>query len=87
MRDIILTRVELYELLWQEPMRTVASDLGLSDVGLAKRCRKARSYRAAVRPSLDSPRVGPPEARLRRSSRNLALSCSSPLVRPWSKFD
>ena len=35
-----LTRTELYELVWHEPTRTVAGRLGISDVGLAKICRK-----------------------------------------------
>lgn len=35
------TRLELYNLVWSEPMRTIASRLGLSDVGLAKACRQS----------------------------------------------
>jgi hypothetical protein len=35
-----LTREALYELVWAEPMRTVAQGFGLSDVGLAKKCRR-----------------------------------------------
>ena len=34
----ILTRCELYDLVWSKPLREVASDLGISDVGLAKVC-------------------------------------------------
>lgn len=37
---ITLTREELYELVWSEPMRTLAPQFGLSDVGLAKICRR-----------------------------------------------
>jgi hypothetical protein len=37
-----LTREELYEQVWSEPMRTLAPKYGLSDVGLAKICRKQR---------------------------------------------
>ena len=37
---VSLTRVQLYDLIWQEPTRTVAARLGISDVGLAKICRK-----------------------------------------------
>jgi hypothetical protein len=36
------TRRELYELVWSQPMRTVAASVGISDVALAKHCRKAR---------------------------------------------
>lgn len=39
--ELVLTRKELYERVWQTPMRTLAPQLGLSDVGLAKLCRKA----------------------------------------------
>jgi hypothetical protein len=35
------TREQLYELVWSEPMRHVAERLGISDVGLAKTCRRA----------------------------------------------
>lgn len=34
------TRQELYQPIWQEPTRKVAERLGISDVGLAKVCRK-----------------------------------------------
>lgn len=37
----VLNRKDLYERVWQEPMRTVAQSLGVSDVGLAKACRSA----------------------------------------------
>jgi hypothetical protein len=35
-----ITRKELYERVWSTPMRTLALEFGLSDVGLAKICRK-----------------------------------------------
>ncbi len=35
-----VTRAQLYEMIWTEPTRTVAGRLGMSDVGLAKICRK-----------------------------------------------
>ena len=38
--DARLTREELYTRVWEVPMRTLAPQLGLSDVGLAKICRK-----------------------------------------------
>jgi hypothetical protein len=37
---IRLTRAELYEKVWATPMRMLAKEFGLSDVGLAKICRK-----------------------------------------------
>ncbi len=37
---IQLRREDLYEQVWSEPMRTLARKYGISDVGLAKICRK-----------------------------------------------
>ena len=39
--DVIrLTREELYQKVWSVPMRTLAQRFGLSDVGLAKTCKR-----------------------------------------------
>lgn len=35
------TRKELYDLVWSQPMKTVAAGVGISDVALAKQCAKA----------------------------------------------
>lgn len=35
------TRQELYDLVWSQPTRTVAANIGISDVALAKHCKKA----------------------------------------------
>ena len=35
-----LTRHQLYEVIWSEPVHTVAARYGISDVGLAKLCRR-----------------------------------------------
>lgn len=40
--ETLLTREELYSRVWAEPMRTVAQQLGISDVGLAKKCRRMK---------------------------------------------
>jgi len=37
-----LTREELHVRVWQQPMRTLAQEFGISDVALAKTCRKAK---------------------------------------------
>ncbi|HEV7968645.1 MAG TPA: hypothetical protein VGP19_13795 [Candidatus Acidoferrales bacterium] len=37
-----MTRVELYERVWTTPMQKLAIEFGLSDVGLAKLCRRHR---------------------------------------------
>jgi hypothetical protein len=36
-----VTREELHALVWSKPMRTAAKERGISDVALAKQCRKA----------------------------------------------
>ena len=49
-----ITRRELYEKVWQTPMQKLANEFGLSDVGLAKLCRRhqipvpARGYWARL---------------------------------------
>ena len=35
-----LSRQDLYDAVWAKPMREVSRDLGVSDVGLAKLCRR-----------------------------------------------
>ncbi len=37
---LTLSREDLYELVWSKPVTELAKDFGLSDVALAKRCRK-----------------------------------------------
>jgi hypothetical protein len=37
---LTISREDLYELVWSKPMRDLAKDFGISDVGLAKRCRR-----------------------------------------------
>lgn len=39
---IRLTREELHGRVWEQPMRTLAQEFGVSDVALAKTCRKAK---------------------------------------------
>jgi hypothetical protein len=38
---VVMTRQELYDRLWSEPTRTVAASIGVSDVAVAKVCRRA----------------------------------------------
>jgi hypothetical protein len=37
---LTISREDLYELAWSKPLSELAKDFGISDVGLAKRCRK-----------------------------------------------
>jgi hypothetical protein len=39
-RPMTLSREDLYELAWSKPMMELAKDFGISDVALAKRCRR-----------------------------------------------
>lgn len=38
--ELTLAREDLYELVWSKPITELAKDFGLSDVALAKRCRR-----------------------------------------------
>jgi hypothetical protein len=39
-KPITLSRDDLYELVWSKPMSDLAKDFGISDVALAKRCKR-----------------------------------------------
>ena len=39
-KPITLSREDLYELAWSKPITSLAQDFGISDVALAKRCRR-----------------------------------------------
>ena len=39
-KPLTLSREDLYELVWSKSMRELAKDFGISDVALAKRCRR-----------------------------------------------
>ena len=41
-QDVALRRENLYEQVWNAPVRKIATRLGISDVALAKACRKMR---------------------------------------------
>ena len=42
MTDIIVTREDLYDLIWTKPITQVAKDFAVSDVWISKACTKAR---------------------------------------------
>lgn len=44
----VLTRRQLYDRVWTTPMRTLAKEFGLSDVGLAKACQRYNIPRPPV---------------------------------------
>ena len=64
----VLTREALLERVWSRPVRTVARELGVSDTGLLKACRRAgvptppRGFWTRVRhhgPAPDRPELAP----------------------------
>jgi integrase len=62
-----ISRKDLYELIWSEPTATIAQRFGISDVGLAKVCRRSdipsppRGYWAKVAAGNSIPRPELPE--------------------------
>lgn len=47
-KTVRITRSELYEQVWTTPMRKLAAQYGLSDVGLAKTCERHQIPRPPV---------------------------------------
>ena len=80
---LTLSREELYELVWSKPMVELAEDFGLSDVALAKRCRKlgvpvpGRGYWARVAAG-QAPRQPRLKKREERYGDESALTFSQP---------
>jgi hypothetical protein len=64
--EVRITRDQLYDLAWSAPMRSLAADLGISDVGLAKALRQQgiplpdRGYWAKLRAGKAARRAPPP---------------------------
>ena len=65
----VITREALYERVWARPVRTVALELGVSDVGLGKACRSAgiptppRGFWTRIHHRKPTPAPAPLEAR------------------------
>ena len=59
---ITISREQLYDMVWSKPMSTLASEFGITDIALAKRCRKlnvprpARGYWAKMESGVKVPR-------------------------------
>jgi hypothetical protein len=91
-----LTREKLFELVWSSPVSKVASTLGLSDVGLAKHCKREeiplppRGYwakhavgRAPARPSL--PPKPEPMPAVQKPAKAPSPASSAPVEEPAKK--
>jgi hypothetical protein len=80
---LTITRDELYELVWSKPMMELAKDFGLSDVAVAKRCRKlgvpvpGRGYWARVAAG-QTPRQPKLKARNEQAPDHGALTFAAP---------
>src|SRR5437870_5945858 len=63
-----LSRAELYDRVWTTPMRTLAAEVGISDVGLSKLCHRhqvptpPRGYWVQKQHGTDDPRPELPRA-------------------------
>lgn len=86
---LTLSRQDLYELAWSKPIVELAKDFGLSDVALAKRCRKlgipipGRGYWARVAAG-QTPRQPPLKKREEQWPDRSALTFDSPREPPDS---
>jgi len=80
---LTLTREELYELVWSKPMVELAKDFGISDVAVAKRCRRlgvpvpGRGYWARVAAG-QTPRQAPLKKRINEDADYSALTFDAP---------
>jgi hypothetical protein len=76
-QTIQISREELYEQVWSEPMITLAKRFGLSDVGLAKVCRKLNVPRPErgywVKKKHSKPVVTPPLPPLKDGEQSVAI--------------
>jgi hypothetical protein len=85
--SIELSRADLYELVWSKPMVDLAKDFGISDVGLAKRCRRlgipvpGRGYWARVDAGQQPYRPTLPQREPEYSDRR-ALTVETPIDDP-----
>ena len=86
MAQHLFDREELYAMVWAEPMRTLAARLGVSDVGLAKACRRAmvpvpeRGYWAKLQHGKATTK--PPLSRSAKAPKQVLVSPPRPKPKP-----
>lgn len=74
-KQIEFTREDLYNMVWERPVLVIAKKIGVSDVAVAKACRKAgiplpnrghwaivKSGRAVKTPPLPKPKLDQPDS-------------------------
>jgi hypothetical protein len=82
----IISRTQLYERVWTTPMQKLAQEFGLSDVGLAKLCRRheipvsGRGYWARIQFGQKPTRTALVDAR-KLHTENITIYGSEPQVR------
>jgi hypothetical protein len=88
-----LSRKELYELVWSEPMKTLSARFGISDVALKKTCERAaiptpdRGYWAKKEAGKSTPQVGLPERPVGMNDEVVVAGGSSYWDQTWSDED
>ena len=81
---IVLTRQDLYDRVWTRAMRTVAPELGVSDVGLKKICKRFDIPTPPLEYWAKKEYGGAPKQPRLRFERPLkALSMFSPWMKLW----
>ena len=87
---LTLSREDLYELAWSKPICELSKDFGISDVALAKRCRRlgipipGRGYWARVEAGQKPYRPKLPEREPQWHDRG-ALTVAPLTSPPWSR--
>jgi hypothetical protein len=88
-----LSRKELYELVWSEPMKILSARFGISDVALKKTCARAeiptpdRGYWAKKEAGKSAPQVALPERPLGMDDEVVVAGGSSHWYQAWSEED
>jgi hypothetical protein len=88
MESVTLTREQLYEQVWSTPMSTLAGRYGISDVALAKTCKKhdiprpGRGYWAQLAAGQKPARMKLPKLRLGTRDRIVLNKAPRPLGEP-----
>jgi hypothetical protein len=82
---LTLTRQTRYELVWSRPLSNLAQVFGISNVGLAKRCRAVdvpisyRGYWARKAPGQDPPKLPLPKYRTKAQAPTAPVGPTKPV--------
>jgi hypothetical protein len=90
-KQIKISRTDLYERVWTTPLRTLAKEFGLSDVGLAKLCRRhdiplpGRGYWVRMQFGKKQERTALPDAKMQPPRQSSSLPRSLDHTRKTSR--